>query len=377
MRLQSCCFILLTLALSARHAEAGPEVSFGGYLDADVWGDADGNLFTNQELDLGTKLAWSEAVSVNVYATVLAGSIPAGGGRPGDRWAEVLFDGLDLTWQTGAGTLTIGDLVYQYGSFDYYFYKRLSMITPERFTRGVSFLFGGSRLTQTVLVGVADPADEPATYQVRSLSTEVIEVAGSEPASLSNAADIAAATEFTFAETQSLALYYGTRSDIVLPYDKTGSLFAGMEYKGSLGDMLALKADFGYRGIGEGSNTFSVLLEPALSLGDFSIATSYYQFFDPDVTGMNYVGDELYGYIEPGYSFNETVALGLPLEVHTAEETAAEEAMVDRSAFWAVPTLYLYPADGIAWWLWAQAVVPFADNGDNAYGAGSEIIVEF
>ena len=32
---------------------AGPEVSFSGYLDADVWGDLEGSYYANSELDLG------------------------------------------------------------------------------------------------------------------------------------------------------------------------------------------------------------------------------------------------------------------------------------------------------------------------------------
>lgn len=379
MRLKSSTLTLAVLLCGWLGASAEPpKVSFSGYLDADVWTDLIGNFYTNQELDLGMSLAFSEKVSANVYATVLAGAIPAGTGRPGERWAELLFDGFDITFETGIGTFSVGDLVYQYGGFNYYFYKRLSMITPESFTRGLSYSFEAGALKQTVILGAADDADELLSYRVATVDADTIDVDSDSAIAFGNAADVVGKSELAIADGHSVSLFYGLRMDVARPFNAANArIFGGVEYLGSFGDALEIKADLGYQNYGGEAGTFSLLLEPTLTLGDFSVAASYYQFFDPDETGNNFVGDEMYIYVEPGYAFSEKIALGLPLELHEAASDDTSLEFVDKSAFWAVPTLYIYPADGVQWWLWAQVVKPFADGSELAYGLGSEVIVEF
>ncbi|MBD3241183.1 MAG: hypothetical protein GF331_11405 [Chitinivibrionales bacterium] len=378
MRLKSSTpiFVVLLCAWLGASAEP-PKVSFSGYLDADVLTDFEGNFFTNQELDLGMSLAFGEKVSANVYATVLAGAIPAGTGRPAERWAALLFDGFDITFETGIGTFSVGDLVYQYGGFNYYFYKRLSMITPESFTRGLSYSFEAGALKQTILLGAADDADELLSYRVQTVEADTIEVNGDSIVDFGNSADVVGKSELAITEGHSVSLFYGLRMDVAKPFDaENARVFGGLEYLGSFGEVLELKADFGYQNYGGEASTFSLLVEPLLTFGDFSIAASYYQFFDPDDTGRNFIGDEMYVYVEPGYAFSEMIALGLPLEVHEEESDDDTMEFVDKSSFWAVPTLYIYPADGVEWWLWGQVAVPFSGD-DPIYAVGSEIIVEF
>ena len=80
----------------------------------------------------------------------------------------------------------------------------------------------------------------------------------------------------------------------------------------------------------------------------------------------------MFFYVEPGYSFTDNFAVGLPLEYH-----AVDMDDEDDDAFWIVPTFYIYPFENVQWWLWGQVVLPTVENADPAYGAGSEIIVEF
>ncbi len=363
--LRSCVLVLgAVVALNAK-----PSVSFGGYLDSDVWTNFAGNLYSNDELDIGMSIGFGEKVSVDVYATVASGSIPAGETSPGgtsvlgryvlgtdtleltesySRWVAFAFDGISLTYQIPIATFTVGDLVYQYGGFNYYFYKRLSMITAESFTRGLQVEFGGDMVSQKVLVGSADED----TY-----------------------GDVGAETKLSIGEDHSLGVSYGVRASVTQSFQDAATIYAGISYQGALGEALSLKLDLGYQNLpgSERPSTFAVLFEPALALGKFSLALSYYQFIDPDDTGENFVGDEMFVYVEPGFAFTDHFAAGLPLEIHSG---VSLDDFSDNGRFWVVPTAYIYPTDGVEWWVWGQVVVPFADD-DLGFGLGSEIIVEF
>jgi hypothetical protein len=81
--------------------------------------------------------------------------------------------------------------------------------------------------------------------------------------------------------------------------------------------------------------------------------------------------DDFFVYVEPGMSLNKTVSVGLPLEYHIPSLDADV-----GNAFWAVPTLYVYPGAGVEWWIWAQGVFPAA-GGSPDLSADSEIIFRF
>ncbi|MBD3320293.1 MAG: hypothetical protein GF350_04270 [Chitinivibrionales bacterium] len=345
-------------------------VSVSGYLDSDVWTDFSGNFFSNDELDMSMTVQFSEKVSASIAATVASGTIPAGTGRPGgravtvyeltndtfeladeySRWVAVAFDGISLLYESPAGTFTVGDLVYQFGGFNYYLYKRLSMIAVESFTRGVGYSFGTDILSQSIMAGSAD---------------------------IDRTGDFAGATSLSFDGSHGASLYYGIRGSIHESFTTASTVFAGLEYTGSIAGMLDLKLDFGLQNLpgDERLTAYSLLFEPAVSAGRFSTAMSLYAFIDPDSSGANFVDDEFFAYIEPGYSFTGVIAAGLPLEIHTTDM----DAFADAGQFWAVPTLYVYPAAGVEWWIWGQVAVPLGDDetGDPAYGLGSEIIMNF
>lgn len=345
---------LLTLALAAAVSaeESESKVSFSGYLDADVWTDFAGNFYSNNELDLGMSVQFTEKLSANVYATVLTGTIPAGTGMPIGRWASLDFDGVDITWEAPIATFTIGDLVYQYGGFNYYFYKRISMITPESFTRGLQVSFGSEKFSQDIGIGAADA-----------------DMVG----------DIFGASTISPSESQSIGIYYGVRGSVKASFESGSEVFAGLEYNGSFGDMLEVKFDLGYRNVADGNDAdderesgVSILAEPSLAMGDFSLAFSVFAYTGDEMSSANLLPEEFYAYVEPGYSFTETFAFGLPLELHAAELDG-----IGDGAFWVVPTAYFYPTDNVEWWVWGQVVAPFTEGEDPAYGLGSEIIVTF
>lgn len=351
---------------------AAPEVSFSGYLDADGWADFTGKYYTNTELDLGLTVKFSDAVSAHVYATANGlystmvddsgfvrpsgvGSIPAGYGVPNERWLTMNFDGFDITYTSPIGTFAVGDIVYQFGKFNYYIYKRKSMITTEAFSRGIKYTVGNEKISQDLQIGIAD----------KDFYTT----------------DVNGATNITFAEGQSAGLYYGMRGSSQVSLNDGADLFIGLEYKGSFGDPLALKLDVGYNSFisadGKRKNFTAILVEPSLSLGNFTTAAT--AFFSLDKAKEENLsaeklglGDEMFFYVEPGYMFNDYIGLGLPLEYHDPNMDIEKDG-----AFWVVPTFYIYPIENVQWWIWGQ-VVKYADKDtDNAYGFGSEIIVTF
>ncbi len=354
---------IAAVCLAAVGVNAEPDMSFSGYLDADVWTDLAGNYFTNSEFDLGLSLKFSEEVSANLYATINqlnsasgVGRIPAGGGSPSERWITANFDGFDISYASPIGTFSVGDLVYQFGGFNYYFYKRLSMITPENFTRGVKYSNTFGPVTQTLLAGVADIDN--------------------------NSGDVLGTTEFSLGG-QSVKAIYGVRGSAITSFDDGFNLVGGVEYEGTLGEMLSVKADVGYLGLpGETrTNIFTFLVEPSLSFGKASVAGTFYAMLDADSVNdalsalglpLYGIGDEMFAYVEPGYSFSDVIAAGLPIEYHAGLLDDEND-----NQFWVVPTMYVYPTDGVEWWLWGQVVVPTAENSDLLYGLGSEIIVKF
>jgi hypothetical protein len=344
-------------------AGAQPQISFNGYLDADFWSDLEGAFFTNSELDLGLFVKFTEKVSANVYATVLSansgsgrGFIPGGNGMPQERWVNVAFDGFDITYKSQLGTFSVGDLVYQFGTFNYYLYKRLSMITEESFTRGIKYEIQKGNYSQSILTGVADLNESTG--------------------------DVMAVSGFDFSDDNSLYISYGIRGDVKSSF-KTGSdLFMGGSYNSSIGSMISLKADFGYSNIsGENrKNLFTILFEPSLEVNQFTTDLIFYMLFDPD--SANNLNDPLFGipdeflvYIEPGYKLTDKAKFGLPLEFHGAELDNN-----DDNSFWVVPTFYLFPSENVQWLLWGMVTVAVQKNissEDLSYGLGSEIIVSF
>ncbi len=339
---------------------AQPEVSFSGFLDADAWTDFEGNFSANQELDVGMSLGFTENVSANLYVTMVSGLVPAGTANPAARWTTVDFDGFDITFSGSLGELAVGDLVYQFGGFNYYAYKRLSMITPENCTRGIQYAYSTDFFTQKVLTGVADV----------DMST----------------GDVIGVSEFTFAEGVSLGLYYGLRGSVMEGFEESGTVYAGFEFLGSFAEMLDVKADVGYRNLGGEASVVAVLLEPMVTFGNFSAAATYYQYFDPDDVGANLVGDDMLFYVEPGYAFTDLIAFGLPLEYHEGAMNEGVDIDGDEyedASIWIVPTLYVYPADGVQWWFWGGSTIPLDDTDEAGeeteagFSLGSEIIVEF
>jgi hypothetical protein len=344
----------------------GPSVNFSGFLDADAWADMTGTYYANSELDLGLTTTFTDKVSAHVYATInnvyssTGGNVPAGPGVPSERWLNMVFDGYDITYASKLGTFTVGDLVYQYGKFNYYFYKRFSMITNENFSRGIKYGNGNDKISTELQVGIADVAGDPTVGDLQGM------------------------TKYSIAENHSVSAFYGVRGSSKVAF-KTGSdFFAGLEYNGTIGASAKVKFDLGYQSLkasdtaSDRANVVTLLLEPSLTIGKFSLAMTGYAMVDPDSANdiaapiFTKVTDDWFVYAEPGVTFNDYLALGLPVEYH-----GKDADIDDDDEFWLVPTFYVYPTKDVQWWIWGQMVAYNMTDKDPIFAAGSEIIVTF
>jgi hypothetical protein len=225
------------------------------------------------------------------------------------------------------------------GQLNYYAYKRpvdYGAIMPEAYLRG----FGADIAGLTVYAGATD----------LDISTE--------PEPKVSQFGLYGAYGLALSESFSLT----PKADIRLG-GPDAEWHAGIE--AALEGDFSLNAALGAFSEGGADPNFTVLVEPSLSAGQFSVAGTYYQALVDDEASPASIPDDLLIYIEPGISLNDVFAAGLPLEFH----------QLDTEQFWAVPTLYLYPASGAEIWLWAGGVFP--DKGDASFSAGSEVIVNF
>jgi hypothetical protein len=335
--------LIFCLTISA-FGEPGP-LSVHGVVDMDVAADMHGNVWNNDDNTVTLGVKFSETVSGFLGATIITGKIPAGAGNPSGRWPGIAYDGAWLTWKLKeTRTITAGDLVYQFGRFNYYFLKTRSMLSAETFLRGAQLTAGLGTTSLDVFAGSKD-ADRCLGYAA----------AWSLPMG-----------ENTLRIVNSLDSYYGLA---------TQPIMAGASFTGAAGK-LKLKMDAGWHANLDNAadaQGFNLLLEPTLTISDqVSVAAALYGQAEKNnyMTGT-FGFDDWFVYVEPGYAFTPGVALGLPLELHEPDIHAA-----DDEAFWLVPTLYLYPADKTQWWLWGQMVAPLA-GGDPEFYVGSELIYSF
>jgi hypothetical protein len=347
--------LALTPALRAEEP-AKPELRFNGYVDADFSGDLrNGAANTGLEADLTTTAVLGPRLNAVLYTTMTDGVVPAQGS--GATWAPVRFDGAALNWAyTDALTLHVGDLINGAGYFNYYLNKRAAVVVGEHAVRGVGATWKG-------LYAATGAAS------VNSWSTFV---------------------KYDYAIGPNATLTPAIKQTLV---SGASPVEGGLSYVASFGEY-ALKADAAVNyWSGNYDPGYTVLVEPSWSSGRYSVTGSV--FYNekgskpaPNVPattlpspnadsvsnllrGGRATFDDFFVYVEPGMSLNKTVSVGLPLEYHIPSLDADV-----GNAFWAVPTLYVYPGAGVEWWIWAQGVFPVAGGNPDLY-AGSELIFRF
>jgi hypothetical protein len=302
-----------------------------------------------------------------IYTTMTDGVVPAQGADA--TWAPVRFDGAALNWAYNDDlTLHVGDIIPGVGYFNYYLNKRAAVVVGERALRGVGADWKGLSVATGVSgLGATDTSGNPVPATQWSTFVKY---------------DYALAPNMTL--TPAVKQTFATGATPVE---------GGLSFKGSFGEY-ALKADVAANYWSSDYDLgYTLLVEPSWAHDTYTVAATI--FYNekgtkaapnvPTTTlpspladsvstllrGGRATFDDFFVYVEPGMSLGKTFSVGLPLEYHVPSLDADV-----GNAFWAVPTLYIYPGSGVEWWLWAQGVFPVAGGSADLY-AGSEIIFRF
>lgn len=333
-----------------------PELRFNGYVDADFAGDLrNDSAKTGLEVDLTTTVMLSPRLNAVIYTTMTDGVVPAQGA--GATWSPVRFDGAALNWAyTDDLTLHVGDLINGVGYFNYYLNKRAAVVVGEHSVRGVGATWKGLYAA----TGVAS---------ANSWSTFV---------------------KYDYALGPNATLTPAIKQTLV---SGASPVEGGLSYVGTFGEY-ALKADAAVNYWSHDYDPgYTLLVEPSWASGPYTLSgTVFYNEKGakpapnvPTTTlpspaadsvsnllrGGRATFDDFFVYVEPGMSLNKTVSVGLPLEYHIPSLDADA-----GNAFWAGPTLYIYPGAGVEWWIWAQGVFHAAGGTPDLF-AGSELIFRF
>lgn len=117
-------------------------------------------------------------------------------------------------------------------------------------------------------------------------------------------------------------------------------------------------------------------VEPEASFGPvFVKAAFYYAILDDDADDfdnpdMNSNPEYMFGYVEPGYTFNDLLAVGLPIEYHTNTLDSDEEV----ATFDVGPRVYFTPVEGLEVTGFIMADIPL---GDDIEGDDDNVGVQF
>ncbi|OIP51441.1 MAG: hypothetical protein AUK31_04330 [Fibrobacteres bacterium CG2_30_45_31] len=337
-------------------AASAAEVSFSGFLDADVAGyynldttSKNLDLQANHELDLTATVKVNDKVSVDIYATSYTtgptgGTVPAQGSDAENRWTGLTYDGFIANIQaTQDLKFRFGDLCYTAGQFNYYGYKRAiayAVGLKETGFRGLEANYKGASL--------AAGADTKSTYRVYG------------------------AYDLVFGESnvKPFALYSSDQAE------DTYSLRAGLDGTIAFSGQKIKIAYGAYKDKGD-ELSHAIAVEPILSFGSVSLAaTAFVAILDDKDPTIISVPEWMFFYVEPGYAFNSVFSVGLPLEYHTM----TTDSDADLSEIWTVPTAYFALGEGFTWSIWGQSSFRIGsdiDNTDPYFGLGSEVILSF
>lgn len=358
---------LLVIAILACSVFAA-DVSFEGTLEADYGNYLEKDFKVNNAANHDLRLKMNVNMDENVRAVVGVASkstIPGTSeysrirhreeatpiGSAEDRWTPFVFDGISLEWTVHRSlTFVFGDLSYSFGEFNYYYWRNSDNYAAVLTTQGMRGL--GVRFAEDgyIYIGASDTNNKSGR------------IAASYAVSILNQVN----NKFTLAPMLDLIKGGGR--------DHRYTVGADLNYSRSY-------TDFNYilRGIwglhprsGSVINTFT--LEPSFSYKKMNLAGTFYVAMLPDSADISrpidlekdtYTTDEKLIYVEPSYSFNKTVSMGLGYEWHKAEEEN-----------WHViaPTAYLYPTNGMDLSFWLSYAIT---EGHNNPGFGISSSVKF
>lgn len=337
--------VMLSASAFASDEKITPYIK--GDVDADMstaLGDSYSKVGHALDMNIAIGASINEKVATELYLTVTSGSsleLPAGGTK-GKYDPTFAFDGVAVMVSDLFGTLSLDifDYVFSYGKPAYYWLKNHGLISSIYYPRGLQATFAPS---EKLAVKVGFGVDDVVAGKDQMILNAQVTLMDMLNIYFVNASESASAMLAGFDLTVSDAL----------------KITAGTVLSSDAGDDLA------YHGAIEGLIPFA---------DKYSVA--YAIMGGNDVASRKAVStrftETFLVYVEPGVSFNDYVAFGLPLEFHMNGGTLADEG----KSIWAVPTFYFYPMADVQIWAWGQAVQDLA-GGDADLYAGLEVIWKF
>lgn len=313
-------------------------MDYASYFDEDF----DPTNAGNQDIDLSATANLDENVSVTVNATTHSTYLDSNGneqvseirhgvarstamGSDG-RYNEFDFDGVQLRWDiTKMVGLIFGDLTYNAGSFNYYFWRdpaRYAVIMRDQSLRGVGAEFGSEKYgLGKVYVGASENTKNTAA------------VYGSYAWPLLNHAN-----EHLIV-TPSADWVFGDH----IGRPNTYSLGIEIDYTKSLGDLnygaYAVWGMHPYKGKG----THSFLIEPSFNYMLFNLGFSYfYAIVDDEYPAADqiFTEDQMLFAVEPSFDLHKKLSLGFTYEYHDTDvEIDDDEYQFIGLNFYVYPTL--------------------------------------
>lgn len=332
--------ILPIILMTAAFTQAA-DVAVNGNINADYatyWDkDFDPTNAANQDIDLSLSAYLNESFSAIVKTNIHSNYIDSMGnvqasevrhsqsratamGDTDNRFTDIKFDGVLFRWEINPNVATVfGDLSYNAGNFNYYFWRdssRYNVISQEQRLRGIGVELEGGK----VYIG----ASENNSSSILAFGSYPIE--------------LLSRTEERLVLTPSIEWAFG--STISRSY--TYALGIEATYAKSKGKMnYGVTATWGTHPY-KGESVHSFLLEPSFNFDFFNIGVSFYQALvaEPDsaVQEQIFTEDQTLFFIEPSIDLHKKASLGIAYEYHDP----SNEIEKDHRQFIG-PNIYVYP----------------------------------
>lgn len=337
--------IILPIALAATGLALAADIEVNGNVDFDFASyfdkDFDPTNAASQDIDLSVTAHLDENVSVKVSANTKsiatnsenAAEIRHGLARstamndPGNRYTGFNFDGVELRWTPFQDVSFIfGDLCYNAGTFNYYFWRdasRYAVITRDQNVRGLGVEVGNSKYGEgKFYIGATENSKSSiaafASYALKLLNRP------DEHLTITPSLDWAFGSEIG----RSYGYVFGTELD----YSKSLEVLNYSIY--------AVYGIHPYKGHG----VHSFLIEPSLNYGIFNLGFNYFYAIvnknDGPAAEQIFTDDQMLFAVEPSFNITKKFTMGVSFEYHDPDtEIKKDEFKFLGMNFYVYPTL--------------------------------------
>ena len=338
--------LILPIALAATGFAMAADVEIHGNVDFDFASyfnrDFDPTNAANQDIDLSVTANLDENVSVTVFTNTksnITNSDQASEIRHGlprstaitsdkDRYTAFNFDGVELRWKPFQDvSFVFGDLTYNAGTFNYYFWRdpsRYAVISRDQSVRGFGVEVGNNKFGDgKFYIGATDD------------SKAAIAVFGTYALKLLNRPDehltITPSVDWVFGSEigRGYTYFFGTELD----YSKSLDI---LNY--------GIYAVYGLHPY-KGEAVHSFLVEPSLNYNIFNLGMSYFYAIvnkgeDYKAADQIFTDDQMLFAIEPSFNITKKFSLGVSFEYHDPDaEVSKDEFKFLGMNFYIYPTL--------------------------------------